>query len=132
MGGRGSSGGSGGAGAKVSGAKRTLQTVDSFKAPAMSGSEKQISWAKDIIESPYKSAILTAERYERQNTAFLANDAAAYRAAAKRYADTVTQQAADPRITNGIPARGVIDNKASFNGLMKQLVDEELGKRRKK
>lgn len=81
MGGRGSSSGGGGGG---------------FKAPTLTGSEKQVAWATDILRSPYDTMAARAKSYEKQANSFdkmkkgngdlERQEAAVYKAAQKRYA----------------------------------------------
>lgn len=86
MGGRGSSGSGAGTGG-------------GFRLPTLSGSEKQVSWAKDILTHPYNIMGSYAKAFERQADAFdkggkgygdaERQTADAYKAAQKRYAQEV-------------------------------------------
>ena len=122
MGGRGSAGGG----------------TQSFSAPAMSGSERQVSWAKDIIETPYRnlgaradSAAEIARRFE--STGGRADDyraeEAAYRAAQVRYAEGMDSMARNT--PGGLKASQVIERRGRFQAAADELAREELRKRRR-
>ena len=110
MGGRGSS--SGGAG-----------TGGGFKLPALSGSEKQVSWAKS---------------FERQANAFdkggkgygdaERQTADAYKAAQKRYAQEV--KSLGKMFPSGMKASQIIDMKPRINDMANYIIKDEYKKRK--
>lgn len=127
MGGRGSAGGPGGSGGSRS-----------FSAPTMSGSEKQVSWAKDIIETPYKNlglradgAATIARRLEAgggRADDYRAEESA-YRAAQARYAEGMNSMARNTQ--GGLKASQVIERRGMFQQAANELAEEELRKRRR-
>lgn len=110
MGGRGGSGGRTGGGS-------------GFTAPAMTGSEKQVSYAKDIIENPYKNAMVHAQTSDRLAKLGLKSEkeyAAVYRAAASEYKSGVGAVVD----MLGAKASAIIDKKSRFRTVMNALIDK--------
>lgn len=121
MGGRGSAGG----------------RQKSFSAPAMTGSERQVSWAKDIIETPYRNlgqkaetAATIAKRFEGSgvSAADYRAEESAYRSAQREYARQVNDLA--NRAPGGLTASQVIDRRGVFQTLANQISEEQLRRRR--
>ena len=131
MGGRGSAGGQSG-------------SIPGLKLPEItSGSEKQRSYARDIIEGPYNKLLSEFRSEQRLRDADVAaakkngrkipGPSAEYeaaKAAVNRYASEVSKISSIPgaKIND---ARWVIDNKAKFSMLGKGILDDEKRKRRK-
>lgn len=131
MGGRGGSGGG-------------SNSVASLKIPEItSGSEKQRSYARDIIEGPYNKLLseFRSEQklrdadvaYAKKNGKKIPSPSAEYeaaRAAVSRYASEVSKIGSIPgaKIDD---ARWVIDNKVKFSMLGQGILDDEKRKRRK-
>lgn len=122
MGGRGSSGGVGGGG---------------FKTPTLTGSEKQIAWATDILRSPYDTMTARAKSYEKQANFFgkikkgngdsESQEAAAYKAAQKRYAAEISNlKRMNP---GGMKASQIIDNRTGINAIANNIIADEYKKR---
>lgn len=122
MGGRGSSGGVG---------------VGGFKTPTLTGSEKQVAWATDILRSPYDTMATRAKSYEKQANSFdkmkkgsgdaERQEAEAYKAAQKRYAAKVSGlQKMNP---NGMKAKDIIDNRGGINASANNIIADEYRKR---
>lgn len=132
MGGRGSSGGGG------------MGAVAKLRIPEMTtGSEKQKSYARDIIEGPYKKLMEAFQAEQRLRDADVAsakkdgwkipNPSAEYeslRTAVNRYVEEVSKIGNIPgaKIND---AKWVIDNKVKFSMLGNGLLDDERRKRRK-
>lgn len=122
MGGRGSSGGGSGGG---------------FKAPAMSGTEKQVAYARDILKRPYDNlgqAAAVADRNVKRFEATIPEDAkkyrgqaAAYRAAQKEYAKGVSELKAP---SGQLSASMVIERKNRFGGIAEKIAESEFRKRK--
>lgn len=78
MGGRGGAGGGkgggrvGGSSGAVGGSSRPAGRGGgvTLRLPALSGSEKQISWAKDILSNPYETMGARAKSFERMADSF--------------------------------------------------------------
>lgn len=109
----------------------------SFSAPTMSGSEKQVSWAKDIIETPYRnlgqraeSAAIVARRFESTGgkAADYRAEEAAYRSAQTEYARRVGELAS--RATGGLAASQVINKRNVFQTLADQIAQDQLRRRK--
>ena len=124
MGGRGGAGGGGGSGG--------------FKTPTLTGSEKQVSWATDILRRPYDTMASMAKSYEKQADAFdkvkkgngdaERQEAAAYKAAQKRYAAEVSNlQKMNP---GGMKASQIIDKRAGINAIANNIIKDEYKKRK--
>lgn len=122
MGGRGSSGGGSGGG---------------FKAPTLTGSEKQVAWATDILRSPYDTMAARAKSYEKQANSFdkmkkgngdsERQEAAAYKAAQKRYSAEISNlKRMNP---SGMKASQIIDKRAGINAIANNIIAEEYKKR---
>lgn len=122
MGGRGSSGGGGGGG---------------FKVPTLTGSEKQVSWATDILRSPYDTMAARAKSYEKQANSFdkmkkgngdsERQEAEAYKVAQKRYAAEISGlQKMKP---SGMKASDIIDRRGSINAIANNIIADEYKKR---
>lgn len=120
MGGRGKTGGGGG-----------------FKAPTLTGSEKQVSWATDILRSPYDTMATRAKSYEKQANSFdkmkegsgdsERQEAEAYKAAQKRYAAEISVlQKMNP---NGMKASDIIDKRGGINAIANNIIADEYKKR---
>lgn len=119
MGGRGSAGSAGGMG-----------RVAEFSAPRMSGSEKQVAWATDILREPYTALGGQAKSHER-TAKELGNhggreleQARAYRNAQNRYAEQV-KQLGELNLTAG----QVIDRKNRFMGIARAIAEDEFKRR---
>lgn len=123
MGGRGGAGGGGGGGG--------------FKAPTLTGSEKQVAWATDILRSPYDTMAARAKSYEKQADSFdkikkgngdsERQEAKAYKAAQKRYAAEVSSlQKMNP---NGMKASDIIDKRGRINAIANNIIADEFKKR---
>lgn len=122
MGGRGSSGGGGGGG---------------FKTPTLTGSEKQVSWATDILRSPYDTMEARAKSYEKQANSFdkikkgngenERQVASAYKSAQKRYAAEISNL---PKMNpNGMKASDIIDKRSGINAIANNIIADEFKKR---
>lgn len=122
MGGRGSSGGGGGSG---------------FKAPTLTGSEKQVAWATDILRSPYDTMMARAKSYEKQADSFdkikkgdgdlERQEAAVYKAAQRRYAAEISNlKRMNP---GGMKASQIIDKRAGINAIANNIIADEYKKR---
>lgn len=125
MGGRGSSG-------------RGAGTGGGFKLPTLSGSEKQVSWAKDILTHPYDIMGSWAKSFERQADAFdkggkgygdeERQTADAYKAAQKRYAQEV--KSLGKMFPSGMKASQIIDMKPRINDMANYIIKDEYKKRK--
>lgn len=125
MGGRGSNGG-GGVG------------NGGFRLPTLSGSEKQVSWAKDILTHPYDSMGSWAKSFEKQADAFdkggkgygdsERETANAYKAAQKRYAQEV--KSLEKMFPSGMKASQVIDMRPRINDMANNIIKDEYKKRK--
>lgn len=107
---------------------------ESFYSPQLSGSEKQVAWARDILREPYTNAGYSANSYERINREAKGNsrsgwaqDAAAYRSAQKTYNEQIKLM--EKRFGGTIPAKTIIDRRFSFKGAMEDIIRKELDKR---
>lgn len=113
MGGRGGSGSRSGGGG--------------FSAPSVTGSEKQKSWAKDIMENPHKILGSRASLSERLGDK---KDAEIFRSAQKKYADAVGQ--VKNRAGDRFNAKWVIDQKGAFQSMAQQILQDEAKKKGKR
>ncbi len=120
MGGRGSAGGASGG----------IGRAEEFSAPRMSGSEKQVAWATDILREPYAALDGAAKLHERIAKQ-LGNHggrelelAGAYRNAQNRYANQV-KQLGELNLT----ARQVIERRTQFRGVARALAEDEFKRR---
>lgn len=121
-------GGRGGAGSNR-GSSREGRTL---KLPTMTGSEKQVSWAKEILESPYKTLGSIADSYEKQAEAFdrtsknggarERKEADAYRAAQSRYAAEISK-------LPDMKANVIIDRRAAIKDIANNMLKDEYKKR---
>lgn len=82
--------------------------MNELKAVEMTGSEKQIAWATDIVTRPYTMILADAKMYREigQN-----ERAEILEKAAEIYADTYRKASANPKMAS---ASWVIDNKHQF------------------
>lgn len=124
MGGRGSTGGSSGGGGGI-------------KLPELKGSEKQVSWATDILRSPYDTMEARAKSYEKQANSFdkikkgngenERQVASAYKSAQKRYAAEISNL---PKMNpNGMKASDIIDKRSGINAIANNIIADEFKKR---
>lgn len=96
--------------------------------PEFSGTEKQKSFAKSIVEEPYKNLEAAAKGFERTNTElggksdYLQKQAQACRSAQESYATLVLNLKG---ARSSIPAGEVIDKKIAFRQAAKQLLQKE-------
>lgn len=120
MGGRGSAGGASGG----------MGRVAEFSAPRMSGSEKQVAWATDILREPYTALDGEAKSHERTAKALGSHggreleQARAYRNAQNRYAEQVKQLG-----ELNLAAGQVIDRKDRFMGIARAIAEDEFKRR---
>lgn len=106
-----------------------------LKMPTLSGSEKQISWAKDILKSPYDMLGKNAEIKEKEASAFdrassnghggdrERSEAAAMRAAQKRYAKEVST-------LPDMAASAIIDKRSGLKAVANNILQDEYKKRK--
>ena len=113
MGGRGGSGGRSGGGG--------------FSAPSVTGSEKQKSWAKDIMENPHKILGSRASLSERLGDK---KDAEIFRSAQRKYADAVGE--VKNRAGDRFNAKWVIYQKGAFQSMAQQILQDEAKKKGKR
>lgn len=87
----------------------------------MTGSEKQISWARNIITEPYDTVASLAESNAKKFAEYPAQDfnlrATIYREAAEMYADEYKKAA--HLITK---AAQVIDTRSSYKSMMNEMI----------
>lgn len=135
MGGRGSSGG---------GARVGAGGIAKLKMPEItSGSEKQISWARDIIEKPYNDLLSRYRVEERLREADISiakkqgrkppkpsADYEASKAAVNRYASEVSKISSVPWAKMN-DAKWIIDHRIQFSQMGKEILNEEQRKRRR-
>lgn len=122
MGGRGSSGGGGGGG---------------FKAPTLTGSEKQVSWATDILRNPYDTMAANAKRFEKQANDLdktkkgygseFREESSAFKAAQKRYASEISNLS--KLYPNGMKASDIIDKRGGIKAIASNILADEYKKR---
>lgn len=99
--------------------------------PRISGSERQVSWASDILRTPYLNLGNAASQHERMakslgsNGARERDQASAYRAAQKRYADQVK----DLGKGKEMPASQIIDRRYGFFRVAQNIAMDEFKKR---
>lgn len=134
MGGRGSSGGGSGGGGGI--AKLKIPEITS-------GSDKQKSFARDIIEKPYNDLLSGYRAEQRLRDADILSaknrgrkppessaDYEASKAAVNRYASEVSKISSVPG-TKMNDARWIIDNRIKFSQMKDAILNEEKRKRRK-
>lgn len=115
MGGRGSSSGRGGG----------------ITLPHITGSERQVSWANDILRVPYQNLGSAAASHERiakelgRNGGRERDKANAYRAAQKRYADQVKDLGSGKEMS----ASQIIDRRFGFSKVAQNIAEDEFRKR---
>ena len=98
-----------------------------FSAPSVTGSEKQKSWAKDIMENPHKILGSRASLSERLGDK---KDAEIFRSAQRKYADAVGQ--VKNRAGDRFNAKWVIDQKGAFQSMAQQILQDEAKKKGKR
>lgn len=91
--------------------------MEELKVTEMTGSEKQIAWATDIITAPYNRMINNAESDERIGGEYHNAKASVRRKAAAMYKKSYEENA-----HNMTKASWVIDNKHAFSGVMSECV----------
>lgn len=121
MGGRGGAGGS----SNASGG---------LKLPTMTGTEKQVSWAEDVLKSPYETMRARAENLKKSAAAFdkassngaggarERKEAEAYQAAGKRYAAEISK-------LHNMAASAIIDKRAAIKNIATNILKDEYKKR---
>ena len=83
----------------------------------MTGSEKQVAWATDIIRWPYRQMMLLADHYEKFARV---EHAEVCRKAAETYRDTYEKATvSNPNMTS---AAWIIDKQHIFKGAMEQAI----------
>lgn len=134
MGGRGGAGGGKGGG-RVGGSSRPAGSGGgvTLRLPALSGSEKQISWAKDILSNPYETMGARVKSFERMADAFdkggkgygdkERTEADAYKAAQKRYAEEIGK-------LKDMKASQIIDQRSGINTIANNIIKDEYRKRK--
>nr|DAG60010.1 MAG TPA: hypothetical protein [Caudoviricetes sp.]DAL02678.1 MAG TPA: hypothetical protein [Caudoviricetes sp.] len=122
MGGNGSSGG--------------VKAGGGVKIPELTGTEKQVAWAKDILTNPHASMLATAKlqrerakKYDKQSTTGRGGDASraeaeACEAAAKRYQKEVSG------LPKSMKAKDIIDKRYGIETLANAIVSDEYKKRK--
>lgn len=114
----------------------STRSSESFYSPQLSGSEKQVSWARDILREPYINAgyrITKNLELNRQTNGGARSDfvveAEAYRSAQKIYNEQIKLM--EKRAGGTIPAKTIIDRRFSFKSAMEKIIFQELDKRGK-
>lgn len=99
--------------------------------PRISGSKRQVSWANDILRTPYQNLGNAATTHERiakalgSNGASEREQASAYRAAQKRYADQVRDLGSGKEVS----ANQIIDRRTVFSRIAQNITVDEFRKR---
>lgn len=105
-----------------------------LKIPMLSGSEKQVSWANDILKTPYDMLGKNAEAKEKEAAAFdkasssghggdrERSEAAAMRAAQTRYAKEVSS-------LPSMAASAIIDKRNALKEVANNILKDEYKKR---
>lgn len=102
-----------------------------FKIPELSGSEKQISWAKDILSYPY-NGLKNFALGEQQNIDYninkeqSKNKKAAYEEAAKKYSSELDRIS---KLQNVFQASRVISGRNNFASFANGAVEKAFKKR---
>lgn len=100
--------------------------------PELTGSEKQIAWAKDILVAPYERLCCLAEHNLHLADKFdqvgggndYREDAAACTAAAGQYAAMLTASVSS--LSAGISAVSIIESKTRYMSIARDLLRKEL------
>lgn len=107
--------------------------MESFYSPQLSGSEKQVSWARDILREPYINAGYRANNYEQINKKNkrkfekrMGARCGCLSVCAKVYNENI--KLLEKRFGGTIPAKTIIDRRFSFEGAMKDIIRKELDK----
>ena len=105
--------------------------------PELSGSEKQVSWATDILRSPFDTMGLRAKSLEKNADVFdktkkgsgerERKEADAYKAAQRRYAQEVENL--KKQFPSGMKASQVIFEKGRINTIANRIIQDEYKKR---
>lgn len=104
-------------------------TNEAMNFPMMTGTEKQIAWAKDILESPYR--VLGARAESRKNLAAefdkaSENGGARERLEAEAYLAAQSRYAADiATLPKEIKASDIIDKRAAFGVIAHNILKDE-------
>lgn len=118
------------------GSKGGVKAGGGVKIPELTGTEKQVAWAKDILTNPHASMRATAKlererakKYDKQSTTGHGGDdartmAEACEAAAKRYQKEVS------KLPKAMKAKDIIDKRYSIESRAKAILDEECRKRK--
>lgn len=116
---------------KITGKVGGSDGVSALRLPALSGSEKQVSWAKDILINPYETMGLRAKSYEKMADAFdkggngYGNQertaAEAYKAAQSRYAEEIGK-------LEDMKASQIIDQRSGINTIANNIIKDEYRK----
>lgn len=105
--------------------------------PTLSGSEKQVAWANDILTTPYEIMGKRVVNYTKQAETFEKGGkgwgdkerliAAAYKAAQSRYAAEVSGLAKS--FPGGMRASQIIDKQSALRTLANKIIEDEYKKR---
>lgn len=110
---------------------------EGFKLPTLTGSEKQVSWATDILRNPYDMMEANAKRFEKQADDLdktkkgygdeFRDEASAFKAAKQRYAAEIATLV--KMFPNGMKASEVIDKKSGIKTIATNILADEYKKR---
>ena len=94
----------------------------------MTGSDRQVSWARDIVTSPYNSAVVTLSRM-KSSPGYKRGDSAAVRSARIQeraisiYAERVNKE----YLSGTTSAKKIIDNRRAFGSIMSSAAEQARG-----
>lgn len=102
-----------------------------FSLPEITGSDRQVQWAKDILRTPYENLGNAANSHDNianqlgSNGSDQRNRANAYRAAQQRYANQVRELGGG----NPVSASQIIDRRTGFSRVAQNIAMDEFRKR---
>lgn len=118
MGGRGSSGVG----------RSTGATINTSAFENMTGSDRQVSWARDIVTSPYNAAVESLGRM-KSSAGYKSGDSASVRSARIQeraisiYAERVNRE----YLSETPSAKKIIDSRRAFGGIMSSAAEQARG-----
>ena len=108
-----------------------------FKIPTLTGSEKQVSWATDILKNPYDTMVANAKMLEKQAIDLektkkgygdeFREQASAFKAAQQRYTAEIANLV--KMFPNGMKASEIIDKKSGIKAIANTILAAEYKKR---
>lgn len=117
----------GGRGSRGAG-RSTGATINTSAFENMTGSDRQVSWARDIVTSPYNAAVESLRRM-KSSTGYKSGDSTSVRSASiQERAISIYAERVNREYLSGTPsAKEIIERRRAFGSIMSSAAEQARG-----